>query len=129
MTEKLKRGRKKKICTDATLRKVEKLASRGLYDKDIWPIIGINRDLFYEWKRENSDFSEALDRGRSIGHHDIADKLFESAMAGNVSAMQYFLARRCGWSDTQQYQALDEKGERTKWNVTFVNSDLKPSED
>lgn len=118
-----KGGKKKKVITPAILKRAEQLASRGLYDKDIMPLIGISHDTFYRWRNESPEFSEAIDRGRASGHAQVANKLFESAMAGNVSACQYYLARRAGWKETQQVQALDEHGERTKWQIEFVNAD------
>ena len=97
-------GRKPHKLTEDDIRKVETLAGRGLLDKEIMAVMGWKKDFFYDRKKDNLEFSEAIEKGRATGHASIANKLFESAMSGNVSAMQYYLARRAGWSEKHEVE-------------------------
>jgi hypothetical protein len=117
-------GRKPRKVTKEQLEMVRDFAEKGMYDKNIMAYFGWGKDWFYQQKRENPEFAEAIDGGREGGIKKIADKLWEAAEAGNITAITYFLARRGGWTETQQHQMLDENGDRAKWQVTFVNSDM-----
>lgn len=104
----IKSGRKPIEITAADLKKIETLASRGLLDKEIFSIMGWSHDFFYKKKKLMAEFNEAIERGRSNGHAQVANKLFEACMAGSVSAMQYYLARRAGWIEPKSEQTADE---------------------
>jgi len=97
-------GRKPIKITVADIKKIGSLAGRGLMDKEIMSIMGWSHDFFYKKKRELTEFNDAIEKGRASGHAQIANKLFESAMSGNVSAMQYYLARRAGWSEKHEVE-------------------------
>ena len=103
------RGRKKITVTTDHLKKIETLASRGLMDKEIMAVMGWSKDFFYKKKRQEKEFNDSIEKGRASGHLQLANKLFESGMAGNVSAMQYYLARRCGWSEKVQTEELNTR--------------------
>ena len=99
-----KAGRKKYELTSQIISKVETLSSRGLLDKEIFSILGWSHETFYKNKRDSIEFSDAIEKGRASGHAAIANKLYESALSGNVSAMQYYLARRAGWSEKHEVE-------------------------
>lgn len=92
-----KTGRKPWVPTD--LERVEKLAARGLTFDQIAAALGISRDTLYRRKRELRDFSDALEKGRARGISEVANKLFETAMQGNITAIIFFLKCRANWRD------------------------------
>ncbi len=119
----IKSGRKPIEITAADLKKIETLASRGLLDKEIFSIMGWSHDFFYKKKKLMAEFNDAIERGRSNGHAQVANKLFEACMAGNVSAMQYYLARRAGWVEPKLQADIDDDPPAVQ--VTFAVSDAK----
>lgn len=111
-------GRKPRKITQEEIKQVEMLAGRGLLDKEIMAVLGMSHDFFYRKKRELNEFNDAIVRGRAKGHASVANKLYDACMAGNVSAMQYYLARRAGWTEKHEFE-----GDTTKPVViNFVDS-------
>lgn len=99
-----KAGRKPITISKDDIKKVEQLAGRGLLDKEIMSVMGWGKDFFYRKKRMMREFSDAIERGRANGHAAIANKLFESAMSGNTSAQQFYLSRRCNWTEKHELE-------------------------
>ena len=85
------------------LAKVEALASRLLTKEQIAISLGISVDTLYSRQRENQDFQDAIKRGREKGVATIANKLVESAIAGNTTAQIFVLKTHGGqeWKDKQ----------------------------
>lgn len=105
---KKKVGRKPSEISEADLIEIETLSSRGLLDKEIISAMGWSHDFFYKKKRLMAELSEAIKRGRANGHAEVANKLFESALSGNVSAMKYYLERRASWIVQKQVEANND---------------------
>lgn len=124
MTEKSKRGRKKITPTPEQIKEAGQMAVFGCLDKDIYQFLKISHDTYYKWMREFPEFSEEINKGRATGVVRVAGKHFQAAMAGDVKAQQFFLARRGGFHETTQIQPLGKDGERASWSVEFINSDL-----
>ena len=83
------------------LAKVEALASRLLSKEQIAISLGIGTTTLYSRQKENVEFEEAIKRGRERGVASIANKLVESAMAGNTTAQIFVLKTHGGqeWKD------------------------------
>jgi hypothetical protein len=62
--------------------------------------LGICQDTLIEKKKEYSEFSEAISRGKAKGIQEIANALFEKAKRGNVPAMVFFLKARAKWGES-----------------------------
>jgi hypothetical protein len=45
---------------------------------------------------------ERIKKGAAKGIEEISNKLFEMALAGNVTAMIFFLKTRAGWKEGQE---------------------------
>tara|TARA_R110000772_G_scaffold42318_1_gene98307 strand:- start:13303 stop:13695 length:393 start_codon:yes stop_codon:yes gene_type:complete len=114
-----KRGRKLITIGTKEINKVEQLAARGLLDKEIMVMLGWSHDTFYKKKKLHSEFSDAIERGRASGHAAVANKLFDACMKDNISAIQYYLARRAGWVEPKQEIATGGD-EAPSVNVSFV---------
>jgi Helix-turn-helix of insertion element transposase len=95
-------GRPKWIPPD--LKQVESLASKGLTFEQIADALGIHVATLFRKKREFSEFSEALKKARATGIALVANKLFEAAMGGDVTAMIFFLKAQAGWRDRHEVE-------------------------
>ena len=82
------------------LEEVERLASFGLTLDQVALALGIAQSTLYAKKAENTEFSEAIKRGQAKGIHAVANKLFDNAMGGNVTAQLFYLKARAQWRDT-----------------------------
>jgi len=51
-------------------------AMQGSTDKDIYEMLGISKDTFYEWKRKYSEFADALKKGRFESNGEILNSAF-----------------------------------------------------
>lgn len=83
------------------LDKVEALAANGLTQQQIADSLGISESTLYERKRENTDFAEAIKRGRAKGIAVVTNALMKKVKEGNVTAMIFFLKSQAGWKETQ----------------------------
>ena len=86
------------------LAKVEALASRLLSKEQIAISLGIGTTTLYSRQKENVEFEEAIKRGREKGVATIANKLVESAIAGNTTAQIFILKTHGGqeWKEKQE---------------------------
>jgi hypothetical protein len=78
-----KRGRKDAWTTLDIPSKLESIrgwAMNGSTDEDIYTMLGIGRDTFYKWKREKSEFSEALKRGKDIANGELLNSAFKQSV-------------------------------------------------
>lgn len=86
------------------LAKVEALASRLLSKEQIAISLGIGTTTLYTRQKESVEFEEAIKRGREKGVASIANKLVESAIAGNTTAQIFILKTHGGqeWKEKQE---------------------------
>jgi transcriptional regulator with XRE-family HTH domain len=113
-------GRPKFEITEKITIKAEKFAKQGLTLEQIAHNLGISYDTLNERRKENPEFSEAIERGKSKGIEVITNALFEKAESGDVSAIKYFLNNRDNnnWKDkiesvvTNKYEYDPESDER-----------------
>ena len=98
----------KKIEID--LKKVELLAARGLSFEQIATALGISDKTLLKRRRENSEVSEAIKRGKERGIAQVANKLFDQALAGNTTAMIFYLKTQAGWKETNRQELTGADG-------------------
>ena len=110
------RGRKPFEITETVLLAVEHYAARGLNLKQIADCIGISYQTLNEKKKENSDLTDAIERGRSFGISEITDALYTKAKKGDILAIKYFLNNRSkdqdgnnDWSEKPEVQINNDK--------------------
>lgn len=87
-------GRPKFVIDEKVIAEVEKLAGQGLTEKEIALCIGCSQETLIKKKRQYSEFSEAIKRGKAKSHAKIANALFENALAGNTAALIFYLKTR-----------------------------------
>jgi cytidylate kinase len=101
-------GRPKSLAIDAELlEKVEALAAQGLTMDQIAHCLGIHGSTLYKNKAENTEFSEAIKRGRSKGIATITNALFVKAKNGDTTAQIFYLKNRDSdnWLDTKHVKS------------------------
>ena len=88
--------------------RVVKMAKIGLRIKDIADIIGMGENtLKYR-------FIELIEKGRALGHNDVAESAFEMAKDKlHPTVTTFYLTHKCGWESTAQ-------------SVKFPDGDGKP---
>lgn len=109
------------------LAKVEALASRLLSKEQIAISLGIGTTTLYSRQKENVEFEEAIKRGREKGVATIANKLVESAIAGNTTAQIFVLKTHGGqeWKDKQDINLSGELEVKNKSLKDMTDEELK----
>ena len=79
------------------LEKIEDLAAKGLTLEQIAAALSIDVRTLYNHRKKFREVGEAINRGAANGIATIANKLFEAANNGNVTAQIFFLKARAGW--------------------------------
>ena len=87
--------------TDEICKQAEKLAAQGLTMEQIALTLGMGRATLYDKKAAFSEFSDAIEAGRSKGIAQITNALFKKANEGDVAAQKYYLNNRDNrnWKD------------------------------
>jgi hypothetical protein len=116
-----KRGPGRPQWIPKNLHEVEQLAAIGLTEAQIAYSLGICNDTLIRKKKEYSEFSEAIKRGQANGIGKVANKLFENAESGNVSAQIFYLKTRAGWKETKNIEVF---GSIEKPPVTIANHEI-----
>ena len=76
------------------LKQVESLAANGLTHEQIAAALGISESTLTKRKKENTDFTDAIKRGKAKGIAVVTNKLMESIKGGNMTGMIFFLRRK-----------------------------------
>lgn len=93
-------GGRPKIIPD--IKEVEALAARGLTEEQIAHNLGISYDTLNERKKEFTQYSEAIKRGRASGIAAMANVIFEKAFKDNDSSCaMFYLKCRADWKEKQ----------------------------
>lgn len=61
------------------LETIELWASMGLSDSQIAFNLGISKDTFYRYKKEHSDFSDSIKRGKNVADFKVENALYKKA--------------------------------------------------
>jgi len=92
------------------LAKVESLAANGLTHEQIAAALGISESTLTKRKKENTDFTDAIKRGKAKGIALVTNKLMESIKGGNMTGMIFFLKTQAGWKETNVQEHTGANG-------------------
>ncbi len=92
------------------LAKVESLAANGLTQEQIAAALGISESTLTKRKKENTDFTDAIKRGKAKGIALVTNKLMESIKGGNMTGMIFFLKTQAGWKETNVQEHTGANG-------------------
>lgn len=100
------------------LLKIEGWARDGLTEEQISHNMGISRETLNQWKKQFSDISDALKRGKEVVDYMVENALFKNAIEGNVTAQIFWLKNRRPdkWRDKPEGEQTESSG------VTIVNN-------
>ena len=87
--------------TPKIIQQVEALAAQGLTDEEISLVIGCANSTLSLKKKQFSEFSDAIKRGKAKGIATISNALFQNAKAGDNTSMIFYLKCQAKWRDTQ----------------------------
>jgi hypothetical protein len=79
---------------DSLLDQVERLAARGLSQKQVCEALGISESWWHEKKPIFPELLESYKRGAALGLADVSNALYESAMSGTPVAQIFYLKNR-----------------------------------
>ena len=111
------------------LKQVESLAANGLTQEQIASALGISESTLTKRKKENTDFTDAIKRGKAKGIALVTNKLMESIKGGNMTGMIFFLKTQAGWKETnvQEVKMADEP--IAKVTIEVISANAKDSSD
>lgn len=103
------------------LLKIEGWARDGLTEEQIAHNMGISRETLNQWKKQFSDISDTLKRGKEVVDYMVENALFKNAIEGNVTAQIFWLKNRKPdkWRDKPEVET--EQG-----GITIVNNIPRP---
>jgi len=103
-------GRPKFEITEEILKKTESLMAKGLTKEQCAGMLGVSVSTFMLYQAENSEFSESIKRGQSIGIDQVTNALYEKATVDkDNTAIIFYLKNRAGWVDKQEVQSTVEQ--------------------
>ena len=86
------------------LKQVEEFAKVCDTDEEIAYNLGISVTTFYQRKRENEDFVDAIKRGKAKAKSYVVGKLMKAVENGNSTAMIFWLKAKGGWKETDKQE-------------------------
>lgn len=116
-------GKKGRAWKDVDIELVEEYSAAGLPLEDIANNLDISLATLNNRRATMKEFQEAIDRGRSRGHHQVAAALFNAARSGHVEAAKFYLARRHNWKEVQEHQVGGEGGGPIAINIVISKDD------
>jgi len=102
------------------LKQVESLAANGLTQEQIAAALGISESTLTKRKKENTDFTDAIKRGKAKGIALVTNKLMESIKDGNMTGMIFFLKTQAGWKETNVQEHTGANGGAIQVNTTVM---------
>lgn len=92
------------------LLKIEGWARDGLTDEQIAHNMGISRETLNQWKKQFSDISGTLKKGKEVVDYMVENALLKSAIGGNVTAQIFWLKNRKPdkWRDRRNADELED---------------------
>lgn len=98
-----KRGRPKKEISAATLAKIERLAGLGTRLDEIAIACDVSSSTLDRWLKDEA-VNLAYKKGRIEATANVAERLYDLAMMGDVAAAIFWLKAQAGWSDRPQVE-------------------------
>ena len=104
----MKRGPKAREISKELLGRVEKLATRGLSQKQVCDALGFSETWWHAKKQEKTELDECYKRGQAKGLAEVSNAIYEQALNGSTGAACFFLKNRDPdrWSDIKSVNAV-----------------------
>lgn len=108
-----------------TADQIEELARAGLSVAQVAGSLRVSETTLRNRLRDKKAFQLALEKGRADSVEKVSNKLFESAMSGNVTAQIFFLKCRAGWKETDKHELTGADGKELQTAPFVIINDLK----
>jgi transcriptional regulator with XRE-family HTH domain len=82
---------------------VEKLAQLGATEPRICEVFGISIQTLSKWRQKNSEFDDALKRGRDFADAEVANSLYKRAIGFSHPAVKIFCDPKTGAREIVDY--------------------------
>jgi len=102
-----KTGAKPK-CTPELIKRAEELSGLMMLDYQIWESLDISKDAFYRYQKENSNFYDALRKGRAKTLETVTNSAIMRCKDDPVM-MMFFLKNKGAWLEKNQERNLEIK--------------------
>ena len=96
-----KTGRPEFKVTSAAQKTVEAMVAYGIPERVIAGIVGCSEPTL------RKHFSAEIDQAQSRANAKVAETLYQQAIAGNTTAMIFWLKCRAGWRERQELTGAD----------------------
>ena len=117
-------ARKAITITPSNLLQIEKMASRGMTVEQICSVLRIDKSTLYRKAKQKKEIIEALERGRAGGIMKITNVLFDQAIAGDMTAVIFYLRNRDAGNWNKQSQKIEVEGEVVSEVVFKIVDDI-----
>jgi hypothetical protein len=87
---------------------VEAWCRDGLIDEQIAHNLGISIDTFYKYKKEHTEFSESLKRGKEIVDIEVENALLKKTKGYNVQLVKTFKTKHIKYDENGKKISEDE---------------------
>ena len=103
-----KKGPRPRQITKEFLLKIERLAARGLSQKQVCEASGFSETWWHAKKTEIPELEECYKKGAAKGISEISNAIYEQALNGNTGAACFYLKNRDPdrWSDVKSVNAV-----------------------
>jgi DNA-binding XRE family transcriptional regulator len=100
--------------TEQNIKTVRAMVAYGITHNEIAAVLGIDKKTLYKYYREE------IDKSKPLAVAKIAEKLYAEALAGNMTAMIFYLKTQAGWRERQEIEHI---GEMAVVNIDWSASD------
>lgn len=103
------------VIDDVVIQQAELMAGLGLSLIEIAQMLGMNHNTLIRKRRKYEELENAIQRGRLKAQTMISNTLFEKALNGDTSAMQFYLKNRSPdkWADKRKIDHTCSDGSMT----------------
>lgn len=113
------KGQKKWEPSADDIKRMESMAGVGISQEQIAKVYGVSVDTLQD------RFGELIANARTKAVASIGGALYRKAMAGNVTAMIFYLKTQGGWRETNSLELTGKDGEQFK---PIINITIKKPE-
>lgn len=95
---------------------LEGWARDGLTYEQISHNMGIDTSTLWDWRKKDSNISNALKKGREVVDFEVENALLKNALDGNVTAQIFWLKNRKKeqWRDKVEYETNNDDLNKVK---------------
>lgn len=110
------RGRPPHERKEVDVSRIERMVAYGIPQEQIAAIMGMSAPTL------RKHYADALENGKAKVVTEVAESLYETAVAGDVQAQKFFLSSRAGWSEKQETKHSGDVSLNVSWQTDTSGS-------